>query len=154
MANNWRIYASCQLGGCLCGCGAVHFLEYTFVLDIYCQQLVNMCQLNILVLNIFRQQLGDIWQFDDVFVLGKVNFLEYTFVLYIHCQQLWNMCHLNIYIGIVYTLPTIGKYMTVGWCWGCAFSRICMYHLSSRYPLFIPQIFPNYSQDITQISPW
>ena len=127
----------------------------TFVLDIHCQQLVNMCQLNILVLNIFRQQLGDFWQFDDVFVLGKVNFLEYTFGLYKHCQQLWNMFHLNIYILVLYILcQQLGNIWQLDGVGEWEFSRICMYHLSSRYPLFIPQIFPNYSQDITQISPW
>ena len=73
----------------------LHFLKYTFVLDIHCQQLVNMCQLNILVLNIFCQQLGDIRQFDDVFVpfghsVGKSEFSRvYICVLFIHCFNLY-----------------------------------------------------------------
>ena len=36
----------CPLGA---GLGNVHFLEYTFVLDIYCQQLGNMCQFNLYI---------------------------------------------------------------------------------------------------------
>ena len=82
-----------QVGGFLCG--LLHFLEYTFVLYICCQQLVNMCQLNILVLNIFCQQLGDIRQFDDVFVpfghsVGKSEFSRvYICVLFIHCFNLY-----------------------------------------------------------------
>ena len=57
----------------------------------------------ILVLDIFCQQFGDIWQLEGVCApFGR-----------------WvgeNMCQLNIYICIGYILPTFGGYMTVRGC--------------------------------------
>ena len=37
-------------------------------------------------------------------------------VLDVYCQQLGNVCYLEKYISIVYVLPTIGEYMSVGGC--------------------------------------
>ena len=54
----------------------VHFREYTFVLDIHCQQLGKMCQLE-----------GVCAPFE----FGNVHFLES--VLDIHCQLLGNVGH-------------------------------------------------------------
>ena len=57
----------------------------------------------ILILDIFCQQFGDIWQLEGVCApFGR-----------------WvgeNMCQLNIYICIGYILPTFGGYMTVRGC--------------------------------------
>ena len=83
-----------------------------------------MCQLNILILNIFCQQLGDIRQFDDVFVpfghsVGESEFSR-VYMCIVYTQP--KIVKLNTYIGIGYTQPTIGRYLTVGWCWGmCIF---------------------------------
>ena len=41
----WWVFV-CPLGA---GLGNVHFLEYTFVLDIHCQQLGNICHLNLYI---------------------------------------------------------------------------------------------------------
>ena len=60
----------------------VHFLEYIFVLDIHCQQLGKMCQLE-----------GVCAPFGAG--LENVHFLEYTFVLDMHCQLLGKMCQLE-----------------------------------------------------------
>ena len=60
--------------------GNIHFVIYTFVLGIYCQQL------------------GDICQLQNVYVLFGHRVGEYT------------------YICIGYILPTIGRYMSVSKC--------------------------------------
>ena len=87
------------------GCGNVNFEEYTFILDIHCQQLGNIGQLNIyiciVVLDIFCQQLGDIWQLEGVCApfraLGWGTCVSwiyiYIFVLDIFCQQLGDIWH-------------------------------------------------------------
>ena len=100
----------------------VHFLEYTFVLDIHCQQLGKMCQLEGICAPFRRgvgecafsriyicigytqcQQLGQMCRLEGVsaalraFGRGfwECEFLEYTFVLDLHCQKLGNMCQLE-----------------------------------------------------------
>ena len=101
-ANNWGIYLSSI---------------YILVLDIYCQQLGNICKFNLyiwywiysannwgmyvswiyeLVLDIYCQQLGDICQLEVVCApwgwrrgVGECILCDiYTLVLYIYCQQL------------------------------------------------------------------
>ena len=141
--------------------GELHFLEYSLyiTLDIACQELVNMCQLNILVLNIFCQQLEDIRQFDDVFAPFGHSVGESEFS--------------RVYICIVYTLPTIvkyvsaeyiyifimdilGRYMTVAWCWGmCVFWNMHVSFILQISPIYspdIPKLFPKYHPDITMIT--
>ena len=84
------------------GSGNVNFEEYTFILDIHCQQLGNMCQLNIYIC------IG--------YILPTIG--GYMTVGGCLCALpgagLGNMCQLNIYIYICigYILPTIGGYMT------------------------------------------
>ena len=50
-ANNWEICVSWRVFVRRSGavCGNVNFEEYTFILDIHCQQSGNMCQLNIYI---------------------------------------------------------------------------------------------------------
>ena len=60
--------------------GNVYFLEYTFVFNIYCQQLGNLCiGIGYILHNLgihvsWRACMCALW-------LGNVYFLEYTFIL-------------------------------------------------------------------------
>ena len=103
--------------------GNIHLIIYTFVLDIYCQQLGDICQLEG-VCAPFGHKVGE-YTFCNIYIC--------TFVLDIYCQQLRGICQLhsvyapfghkvgeytfcNIYICIGYILPTIGGYMSVAEC--------------------------------------
>ena len=147
-----------QIGGCLCGLRPqgwwIAFSRIFIILDIPCQELVNMCQLNILVLNIFCQQLGDIRQFDDVFAPFGHSVGEREFF--------------RVYICIVHTLPTIVEYVSAEytyWYWIYSANNWEIYdswmmlgnvHFLEFaciiYPPDIPYLFPRYCQDITRIS--
>ena len=173
MANNWSIYASWR-----CPCGLLHFLKYTLYIH-YILYYIILYHIYIILFVANNWWICVSWIYwywtysvnnwrilDNLMMslrpsdpLGKVNFLGYTFVLYIHCQQLWNMCQLNIYwIYIGYTLPTIGRYMTVGWCWGmCIFWNSLVSFILQISPIYspdIPKLFPKHHPDIPMITPW
>ena len=92
------------------------------VLDIFCQQLGNICQLNLyIVIGYILPTIGDISQLESVCApFGRrvggiciVFCIKHTFVVDIYCQQFENIYQFNIRIGIGYILPTIGEYMPV-----------------------------------------
>ena len=120
--DNWGICVSWKVSvrPSGAGLGIVHFLEYTFALDLHYQQLGNMCQLvgvcapfgrgvgecafsriYICIGYTHCQQLGKICQLEGVcapFEFGNVHFLES--VLDIHCQLLGNVGHSHCAIAL------------------------------------------------------
>ena len=95
-------------------------LIYVLVLDIFCQQLGNICQFNLCIgIGYILPTIGDISHLENVF--GRrvggiciVYCLEHTFILDIYCQRFENIYQLNILIGIGYILPTIGDISQLG----------------------------------------
>ena len=88
----WRI--SVHLLGA--GLGKVHSVIYIFVLDICCQPLGYMRQLEG-----FYAPLGT--------RLGNVHFVTYIYLYWIYAtNHLGSICQLNIYVDIGYIMPTLG----------------------------------------------
>ena len=88
-ANNWGMY--------------VNWIDIS-VLYMYCQQLGDICQLEV-VCAPFGHRVGECTLCDI-----------YTLVLDKYCQKLGDICQLDICVGIGYILPTIGGHMSVGGC--------------------------------------
>ena len=84
------------------GCGNVNFEEYTFILDIHCQQLGNMCQLNIYIcIGYILPTIGGYMTVGGCLCalpgagLGNMCQLNIYIVLDIVCQQLGDICQLE-----------------------------------------------------------
>ena len=77
--NNWRILDNLMMSLRPSDpLGKVNFLGYTFVLYIHCQQLWNMCQLNI-----YWIYSANSWEiYDSLMMLGNVHFLEFACIIY------------------------------------------------------------------------
>ena len=112
----------------------VHFLEYTFVLDIHCQHLGKMCQFGG-CLSALRARGWRMCIFENI----------HLYWIYIannwgKCVSLEGVCAPfrrgfgECAFSRIYTLPTIGENVSVGWCLcaiqvrECTFSRICIEH--------------------------
>ena len=108
IANNWGKCVSWRVSVRPSGAGLenVHFLEYTFVLDIHCQQLGKMCQLEG-VCAAFGRGVGEC-AFSRIYIC----------IGYTHCQQLGKMCQFE---GVC---APFGRRVRE-----CTFSRICICQL-------------------------
>ena len=135
-ANNWGIYVSCRMSMWFSGTGLGNI--HTFVLDIYFQQLGDICQFQ----SVCAPFGPRVWQytFCNTYICigytannlricqlrkGNIHFVRYTLVLDIYCHQLGDICQLegvsapfvlgfgeyafcNLYTCIGYLLPAIG----------------------------------------------
>ena len=102
------------------GLGNIHFVIYTFVLDIYCQQLGDICQLGG-VCAPFGHNVGEYTFCNKYICIG------YILPTIGECMLVEFIYWYGIYSGIVYILPTIGGYISIGGCLSALWPhRLCI----------------------------